>query len=75
MTSEERKALAEQLDANPLLHEILEQIERDAVEALIYAKTEDERIGAQWRVRSARTFREDCLALLRSNPKRKGAPA
>lgn len=75
MNAQERKSLAEQLDANPLWHEILEDIERRAIEALIHAKTENDRIEAQWRVRSARTFRQDCQSLIASNPARKGAPA
>lgn len=75
MTPKERKSLAEQLDANPLFHEILNQIETSAVEALVYANTEQDRVEAQWRVRSARSFRSDCQDLLVSNPERKGAPA
>lgn len=75
MTSQERKSLAEQLDANPLFHEILEQIEADALEALVYATTEKARVEAQWRVRSARSFRSDCQEALVSNQKRAGAPA
>lgn len=74
MTREERKKLAEQLDANPLWHEILTGIETGAIEALILAATEQDRVEAQWRVRAARSFREDCQALLASNPRRKGAP-
>ncbi len=75
MTQDERKKLAEQLKANPLFDEILTKIEADAIEALIFAKTEDERVSAQWRVKAARTFRGDCEAALRSNPPRRGAPA
>lgn len=72
MTPEERKSLAEQITSNPLYDIILGEIESSAIEALVYAKTEDERIAAQWRVRSARAFRADCEAALRSTPKRKG---
>lgn len=75
MTPDERRHLAEQLKANPLYDEILSGIERDAIEALVYARTEDDRIAAQWRVRSARAFREDCEAALRNNQPRKPAPA
>lgn len=75
MTPEERRGLAEQLKANPLWDELIDGIEADAIESLIYAKTEDDRISAQWRVRAARTFREDCEAALRNTPARKGAPA
>lgn len=75
LTPEERKGLAEQLKANPLYEELLAQIESDAIESLIYAKTEDDRISAQWRVRAARSFREDCEACLRNTHTRRGAPA
>ena len=71
----ERKSLAEQLKANPLFDEMLASIEASAIEALVYAKDEDSRISAQWRVRSARTFREDCEEYLRNTPTRNGAPA
>lgn len=74
MTPDERKALAESLKANPLFGEILAKIESEAVEALIYAKTEEDRVVAQWRVRSARTFRADCEAALRNTQPRRGAP-
>ncbi len=75
MTPEERKGLAEQLRAHPLYEELLASIEATAIEALIYARTEDERIAAQWRVRSARAFREDCESFLRNTQSRRGAPA
>lgn len=75
MTPDERKALAEQLDGNPLWHELLNEIETSAVEALVYAQSEQDRVEAQWRVRSARSFREDCQGYLVSTPKRRGAPA
>jgi len=51
------------------------ELEARAIEALVRAKTEDDRISQQWRVRSVRAFREDCEALLRNNHARKGAPA
>lgn len=57
MTPAERKSLAEQLLANPLTAEILDQIERSAVEELVMAGTEQARVEAQWRVRAARSFR------------------
>lgn len=57
MSPQERRSLAEQLAANPLTAEILDQIERSAVEELVRAETEQARVEAQWRVRSARSFR------------------
>lgn len=75
MTPDDRRHLAEQLKANPLFDELIDGIEAEAIEALIRANTEDDRISAQWRVRAARSFREDCEAALRNTPARKGAPA
>lgn len=75
MTPEERKSLAEQLKANPLFDDLIDGIEASAIEALIYANNENDRLSAQWRVRAARAFREDCEAALRSTRDRKGAPA
>lgn len=74
MTPEERKSLAEQLQANPLFGDIMNRLERDALEALVTADTEQGRIEAQWRVQAARTFRRDLDNSL-STPKRRGAPA
>ena len=75
VTPEDRKSFAEQITANPLYDELLAKIEQDAIEALIFAKTEDDRISAQWRVRSARAFRDACEDFLRNTRPRKGAPA
>lgn len=75
MKADERKRLAEQLVANPLFDEMLGEIEQAAIESLILAKTEQERVEAQWRVRSARAFREDCHKIVDSKPRRKGAVA
>jgi len=75
MTPEDRKTLAEQLDANPLWHEILQQIGTSAIETLVHASNEQDRVEAQWRVRSARAFRSDCQEALASTRRRTGAPA
>jgi len=74
MSPEARKSLAEQLLANPLYEEIMAKIENGATEALIYAETEQDRVEAQWRVRSVRAFRADCEAAARNTRERKGAP-
>lgn len=74
MTPEDRKALAEQIDANPLTDIILDGIEKDATEALIHASTEIDRIEAQYRVRAARSFRQELVAALRT-PQPKGSIA
>lgn len=75
MNKDERKALAEQLNANPLFHALLDDMEKAAVEALVRADTEQKRVEGQWRVLSVRSFREDCGEYLRSTPERKGAIA
>lgn len=75
MTPQERKSLAEQLAANPLTNEILGRIEKDAIEALILAKTEQDRIEMQHRVRAARSFRQDFQRELRNTQPQKGAKA
>jgi hypothetical protein len=74
MNHDERKALAEQLKANPLFDALISKIEANAIEALVYATNENDRISAQWRVRAARSLREDCEAALCNTPARKGAP-
>lgn len=75
LTAEDRKALAQQILTNPLTDEIFDGIERDAIEALVRAKTEQDRVEAQWRVRAARSFRQDCEQMLRNTHGRKGAIA
>lgn len=72
MTPDERRSLAEQISANPLFNEILADMERRAVEALIYA-TDDTR-SAQLRVQAVRNFRADLGAAL-STRAPKSAPA
>ena len=64
MTPRERKSLAEQLEANPLLGAILDEIERSAVERLVYAETDTKRIEGQAAVRAARNFRHEIRAAL-----------
>ena len=72
MTPEERKSLAEQVLTNPLFKATLEDMERTAVERLIYAK--EDTAEAQLRVQAIRTFRQDLEQSLNTQP-RKGAPA
>jgi hypothetical protein len=75
MTDQERINLAQQLLTNPLFEELLREIERDAIEALLVAKTEQQRVEMQWRVHATRAFATACDDVLRSNQPRKGAPA
>ncbi|TNE54811.1 MAG: hypothetical protein EP341_05615 [Sphingomonadales bacterium] len=74
MTPQERKALAEQIASNPLFTELMDAIESAAIESLVYASTENDRVEAQWRVRSARSFRSELDSALNIR-ERKGAPA
>lgn len=70
MTAADRKALAEQIVANPLFADVLGKLESAAIETLIAASTESARIDAQAYVRAARTFRRDLeLALSTREPK------
>jgi len=70
----DRKAFAEQLLANPLFDDILATIERDHMEALVMADTEQKRIDAQTRVKAARAFRDE-LTMMVNTRERRGAPA
>lgn len=74
MTREERKHLAEQLKANPLWDILMAEIETDAIERMISASTDLDRMEAQAFVRAARAFRANCEAALRNTQPRKGAP-
>lgn len=72
MTPDERRNLAEQITANPLFTEILEAMEKSAIEQLIYA-TNDTQL-AQLRVQAVRSFRAD-LGHALSTRTPKAAPA
>ena len=75
MTHEERQALAQQIQANPLFDVMMESIEAEAVEKMVQASNETQRLEAQLSIQAARTFRADCELFLRNKPTRKGAPA
>lgn len=75
MTRDERKRLAQQLSTNPLYDILMDEIEQDAIERMISAKTDLARMEAQAYVKATRTFRQDCDALLHNTQTRKGAPA
>lgn len=74
MTPQERKSLAEQITANPLFTAILDDMERGAIEALIYATDDEQRHARQLRVQAIRQFRSD-LAEALSTREPKSAPA
>ncbi len=73
MTPNERKALAEQITANPLFTAILDDMERGAIEALIYADDQS-RLVRQLRVQAIRSFRQDLAEALNTREP-KAAPA
>ena len=74
MTPEERKAQAQIITSTPLYAVLHDELERNAIEGLIAAQTEQARIEAQAYVRAARAFRSDCERELRNTGKRRGAP-
>lgn len=71
MSPDERKALAEQITTNPLYVEVMDAMERDAIERLIHER--EDIVLAQLRVKAIRTFRE-ALGEALNTPARKGAP-
>lgn len=75
MTPKERAALAEQILTNPLFAEVFDTLERAAIEGMVYAKDDETRHRAAMRVQEARSFRQDCEAMLRNTPPQKGAVA
>lgn len=64
MTADERKSLAEQLLANPLLELELTEMEKRWTDTLVNANTEEGRIANQALVRAIRIFRADLMATL-----------
>lgn len=77
MTPQERKSLAETILSNPLTDDILDGLERDAVDRCVNAPWTDHelRAAAAAEVRAIRAFRANLEACLRDNSPRKGAPA
>ncbi len=74
MTPAERKSLAEQITANPLFTSLLNALEQDAIEALINAQNEEQRLTRQLRVKAIREFRADLGDCLNTRTP-KSAPA
>lgn len=74
MQPNERKSLAQQLEANPLFNELLEQLEAVAIEKMFAAKTEQDRIEAQASAHACRNFRADWQRLLTNNRPKKQVP-
>jgi len=74
MTPQERKSLAEQITANPLFRAILDEMESGAIEALINAQNEEQRLHRQLKVQAVREFRADLGQCLNTREP-KSAPA
>lgn len=74
MTPAERKSLAEQITANPLFRAILEEMETGAIEALINAQDNEQRLHRQLKVQAVREFRADLGNCLNTREP-KSAPA
>lgn len=74
MTPQERKSLAEQITTNPLYAVILDEMESGAIEALINAQDDEQRMVRQYRVQAIRAFRADLGECLNTREP-KSAPA
>ncbi len=74
MTPAERKSLAEQITANPLFKAILDEMETGAIEALINAQDNEQRLHRQLKVQAVREFRSDLAECLQVRETR-SAPA
>ena len=75
MNPQERSSLAEQLLTNPLFADVFDGLEKRAIEAMIYASTDDDRRYGAHRVQAIRSFRQDCEAQLRNTREPRSAPA
>lgn len=67
MTPKERKSLAEQLTTNPLFSAIFDKLESDAIEDMIAAQTDLDRLTLSLRVKEVRNFRFYCKAALNAH--------
>lgn len=77
LSDEERASLAEQLINNPLLNEILDDLEQTALNQCVHADWSDDRkrADAAAQVRAIRAFRSDCQSAIDNNRPSKDAPA
>jgi hypothetical protein len=64
MDAIERKSLAEQLNANPLMALMLDEIEKRWIDAMVNSATDEGRLTAQAQVRAVRLFRNDLTGML-----------
>lgn len=74
MTPAERKSLAEQITGNPLFTAILDEMETGAIESLINAQDNEQRLHRQLKVQAVREFRSDLAQCLDTRTP-KSAPA
>ena len=74
MTPQERAGLAESLKANPLFAVILDEMEASAVERMIYAASDIDRLHSQLRVQAVIEFRRICRDALRPVVEPRKAP-
>lgn len=74
MTPAQRKSLAEQITGNPLFTAILDEMESGAIEALINAQDNEQRLHRQLKVQAVREFRADLAQCLHVREAR-SAPA
>ena len=71
MTPQNRAGLAESLKANPLFAVILDEMEKSAVERMVFAQTDLARHECQLRVLAVLDFRASCDQALRPVEPRK----
>lgn len=77
MNAEAKAKLAEQLLQNPLFDEVMNKLERDAIENCINAPLTDDhlRAAAAGEVRAVRNFRSACETMLYNIRQMKSVPA
>jgi hypothetical protein len=68
VSPEDRKKLAEQLEANPLFKALLSEMEDAAMQAMLHAGDEQTRLEAQIRAQTVIDFRRNWQRLLANNP-------
>ena len=75
MSPDERRAQAHALQNIPLLHDLLDEIERGQIEATIYAADDGDRFARAAEVRAIRSLRTKLAALIaEANPKQGFSP-
>lgn len=70
MTPEDRKKLAEQLEANPLFTQLLSEMETSAMQAMLFAGDDQTRLEAQIKAQTVIDFRRNWRRQLANTPER-----